>query len=75
MHYVVPYSLTAFLLRGCTQHLELRSMLYRIEQHGSAWRSSPRTGHRPSMTGGPAMASAIQVSICGAGHAGGEWLL
>ena len=74
MHYVVPCSLTAFLLRGCTQHLERRSMLCRIEGHGSAWRSSPRTGRRPSMTGGPAMASTIQVSIGGAVHAGGKWL-
>ena len=74
MHYIVPCSLTAFLLRGCTQHFERRCMLCRIERHGSAWRSSPRTGRRPSMTGGPAMASTIQVSIGGAVHAGGEWL-
>ena len=75
MHYVVPYSLTAFLLRGCTQHFECRSMLSRIQRHGAAWWSSPRTGRWPSMTGGPAMDSTTQVSIGGAGHAGGEWLL
>jgi hypothetical protein len=75
MHYIVPCSLIAFLLRGCTQHFKSRSMLSRIEGHGSAWRSSPRTGRQPSMTGGPAMATTIKVSIGGAEHAGGEWLL
>jgi hypothetical protein len=72
MQHIVPNSLTAFLLCRCTQRFESRSMLSGIEGHGSARRSRPRAGCWPTMTGGPAVASTMQVSVGGAVHAGGE---
>ena len=72
MQYIVPNSLTAFVLCGCTQRFESRCVLRGIEGHGSARWSRPWTGCWPAMTGGPAVASTIQVSIGGAVHAGGE---
>ena len=72
MQYIVPNSLTAFLLCGCTQRFESRRVLSGIEGHGSARWSRPWTGCWPAMTGGPAVASTMQVSIGGAVHAGGE---
>ena len=68
--YNLPNALTALLRRRSTQQFERVSGRSRIELHGAAWRSSPRTGCRPTVTGRPAVSSAIKVSRRGAEHAG-----